>query len=279
MKKAFFFSLMTFMLLFSIFLFSADYIKRDKQLQSSLADSRVSNKIVYIEDDISHDALFGLTGIGVNSIARQPSVIVLNFSGGSLGENNSAKTAAYAAFVSHNYSVLSNLEISLVNFSAGFYVQPYGSRYALDGNRSSFTTSDYLTLRGLDVVIGVPINSSHLSYNSTPSNGSGTEIRVRVHDSAGESLMDSSVNLDPALQNAAFLLSFDTGAAIELRFGDYGGAGSLVINATGLAASIEEIIVTYDYTAEPVVAEDGLLSIYSPIGKLTKESEIVLKRG
>lgn len=282
MKRGFFFSLMTFMLLFSILLFSADYISRSKQLQNSLADSRMSNKLVYVEDDVTYGALEDLAGVNVNEIARTPTEIIVNFTGGRInGTDHGAATLGYADFVSHNYSVLSNLEIGLENFTAGFYLEPFGSRYLLEDNKSSLTTVDYEKLAKLHLVLRINMNMHQLTMNSTPSDTGDREILLEVYDNEGTLLIGGApAYLDPSLANDAFELVFAGGQRIEVRFGDYlGMPGSLVINRTGLSAEVSEMIATYNYTSAPVVASDGWISLYSPIGEMAIETAVVLKRG
>ncbi len=278
MKKGFFFSLMTFMLLFSIFLFSADYITRSKQLQNSLADSRISNKMVYIEDDIIHGALEELAGIRVNSITRLPSSILLNFSGGVLMDvNYSARAEKYMRFVSDNYSVLSNAQISLENFTSGFYVSPFDSRYLLEGRKASLLSSHQMVLEGISIVVTLNVSKSQLVFNSTPPGSGSKDLHIRVFDVYGADIINETLSLDPSLINKPFLLGFNDGSEFEARFGNYLNNGSLLLNATGLSASLDEIVVTYAYSSEKVSASNGFLRLYSPLGRIGKERDIILK--
>lgn len=285
MKKGFFFSLMTFLLLFSIIIFSADYISRSKQLQNSLADSRLANRMVYIEDDITDGAIEGLSGIRINSITRNTSKIILNFTGGMIGYSNTALSIArYESFITNNYSAISNLGINISNLTAGFMVEPFGSSYLAGPSKSTFTTSNYTAISNIRVIIDTNISIDRLTMSATPADtgdAEDTELTVVVRDIAGNSMLaDPGAVLDPALSNDAFRLVFTKGEKLEVRFGNYEGRpGSLILNQTGIAASVTEITIYYDLTQEQVIVKNGQLKIYSAVDGMSKQGDIVLKRG
>lgn len=280
MKKGFLFSLMTFLLLFSLIILSVDYVNRSKQLQNSLSGSRFANRMVYIEDDVVAGSLDGLTGIEVNEIKRNSPSLLLNFRGGSMdGVNYSARAEVFSDFVNLNYSVLSNLEIELQNYSAGFYVQPFNSSYQLETDKAWFITDDFEKLNGIEIIVRLGVGQSQLVSSSTPSGSGDRNITLRAYDSAGLLIIDETTNLNPSLQNSPFILDFGYGRVFEVLFGDYGWNAALIMNATGLSADIAEIIIDYDYTSEEVVISNGRLNIYSPVDGITKQTEIVLKKG
>ena len=69
-KKAILFTIMTLLLLLSVFTFTQAYLDRNKELQNTVSLSGAGGKLRYIEDDVISNAYGDLLGIKFGNITR-----------------------------------------------------------------------------------------------------------------------------------------------------------------------------------------------------------------
>jgi hypothetical protein len=281
MKKAFVFSLMTFLLLFSLLMLSTSYISREKLLERQSLDANIGDRIRYTEDDLISGVHQSLLSIAF-TISNTSSASIISFSGGRLSSaiDHPAIMAEYERFIEDNYSILTNTLITLTNFSPGFRLEPYGSSYLLNRTSATLTFLNTSSLQQLRLVISVSESLLGILSNSTPPDTGSIPIQVEFHDPQGKELLsDIFANLNPSASNPSFQATFSGGKIIQVNFGKPANRNTtLLINATNLVADITLVELTLSRSQDLTIS-DGRLSLGLPSAEVSKTRAIILKQG
>ncbi|MFC1800640.1 hypothetical protein ACFLYT_01145 [Nanoarchaeota archaeon] len=274
-KKGILFTITTIFLLLAVFMLSSAYLTRNKDLQRTVVLSLSGNKLKYIEDDVTDDIYEDILGMNIKSITRGTDVkVAFNFSNLTASVNHSLLMENYEDFIEGLYSTRNNLNVTLKEFNNSFSVSPYNSTFILDSDMFyGYTTNpDYITK--INITLNLDEPSPNLTQ-SKPGDSGAIEIAVDITHNGGRHI--ASANLAPASANDPFYITFTNGTRIDVNFGTYNGNnGVLRINASGLQANTVDIEYTYNLTSEKVAIKGGNLSISSPVGNITKQTQIII---
>lgn len=282
MRKAVIFSLMTFMMLFSLLMLSTNFISREKKLEMQSLEANEGDRLRYMTDDLISNVHEDLLSIGPFSLTSNATTEIINFSGGTLSDSldHAALLAAYENFIEQNYSALTDTNISLSNFTPGFAISPYGSTYLLNRTAATLTTANATNLQKLRIRISVSESLGNELTNSTPPDSGSMPLQVEFFDNQGkELLLKTSANLNPALANSPFEVNFSGGKSLRAKFGNLlGQNGVLLISESSLSAQITLVELSYS-PASNITITDGQIFIALPGFSIAKSAPITLEQG
>jgi hypothetical protein len=109
----------------------------------------------------------------------------------------------------------------------------------------------------------------------SPGNTGTIEVDINVSHNGGE--FKAAADLDQNTTNDPFYVNFASGSRIEINFGRYNSQnGVLRVNASKLKSDISHLEFRYDLLSDTVQIKGGNISITSPVGNITKETEIII---
>ncbi len=282
-KRGVLFSIITFLLLFSLFSFAGlwSLLMSEKQSRVSVSNTQMS----YLEDDIVSNAHAQLLWINLTQMLRTTNFVELRFaSAGQISKvrNHYSVMNNYAEFVSKNYSQSQSYSVNLKNFTPSFWISPYNSTFMINGSEIFIYTDNYNTITNFDIAVVVNESDSKYFKQSTPTadtTGANMEIIVTTADGVME--MEEEAMQDPAESNNPFKVEFKTSSSVEIMYGVYNGkAGTLRIYANNLELNVTRLFIKYQTAGSKVTIMAGSPPVFSNITitspfNTTKESPIV----
>ena len=283
-KKGVLFTIVTILLLISLFLVTKAFLERSIELDKTIVDHQNIEKLAYIEDDIVSNSYADLLKISLNRIRRDTNFVNLTFNNlGIISPNISHVKIMqeYRDFIVNNYSAFSNVQIAFTDFSSNFSIFPYNASYRLNGSRLYLYNPNHENLVKISLQARVTEDNANKNGNNTPANSaSGKIIEVKIVDKDGEALLGTDTRiLSPTASNLPFYASFNTTNApnISVYFGQFEDRnGTLLVSTDFTLANITSITLTYNATNEKVYLGAGNLTIVNRVIAVNKTTEIVL---
>ncbi|MFH1399856.1 MAG: hypothetical protein ABIG95_07170 [Candidatus Woesearchaeota archaeon] len=224
-KKGFVFSLMSILLLMTLF----NYVTLYRQsLKQQAVDIPYAAKIRQLEEDLASD-YFPLNGMTFEKTGQQIKISNFTFA------NTQPKITAYTAFL-QNYSNLTNIPFT-VSLTRQFKIQGINVTF----NSTHIIISDISNLTQVSVDLTC-LSADSLNTTGSPAN-SGTEVNVHavMRKSTGAIALDSTRNLDKDTANTAFYARSATqGMRVII------GNSQLTIK-TVLPTRLNNLTLTYNY--------------------------------
>ena len=282
-KKGVLFTIVTIILLTSLFLFTKAFLDRSIELDNALVSYQNTEKLAYIEDDIVSNSYSDLLKISLSAIKRDPLYINITFNHlGILSPNlNHNKIMQdYKDFVVNNYSTMNNIAITLTDFTSNFTINPYNASYYLNGSKLYLYNPDYTSLQKISLQVKTNDDNLNFKNSSTPSNSSGKLIEVNIIDKDGDSLLPTTIRtLSPTLVNAPFYVNFNTTNTpnVSIYFGQFNNKnGTLFVSTDFTTANITSITLTYTALQQKVYLSAGNLTIANKLNAVNKTNEVIL---
>ncbi|MBI2135625.1 hypothetical protein HYU06_00980 [Candidatus Woesearchaeota archaeon] len=283
-RKGVLFTVVTILLLISLFLVTKAFLDRSIELDKTIVDYQNIEKLAYIEDDVVSNSYADLLKISLNRIRRDTNFVNITFN--SLGMINPnighiKLMQDYRDFIVNNYSAFSNVQIAFTDFSSNFSIFPYNATYRLNGSRLYLYNPNHENLVKISLQARVTEDNVNKNGNNTPANSaSGKIIEVKIVDKDGEALLGTDTRiLSPTASNLPFYTSFNTTNApnISVYFGQFEDRnGTLLVRTDFMTANITSITLTYNVTNEKVYLGAGNLTIVNRVIAVNKATEIVL---
>ncbi|MBS3158573.1 hypothetical protein J4206_04765 [Candidatus Woesearchaeota archaeon] len=283
-RKGVLFTIVTILLLISLFLVTKAFLERSIELDKTIVDYQNIEKLAYIEDDIVSNSYADLLKISLSRIRRDNSFVNITFNNlGVISPNISHVKIMqdYRDFIVNNYSAFSNVEISFSDFTSNFTIFPYNASYRLNGSRLYLYNPNYENLVKISLQARVTEDNINKNGNNTPANsGSGKIIEVKIVDKDGETLLGTEARiLSPSAANLPFYASFNTTNTpnISIYFGQFDNRdGTLLVSTDYTTANITSITLTYNITQQKVYLSAGNLTIANKVIAVNKTNEVVL---
>jgi len=287
-KKAILFTIMTLLLLLSVFTFTQAYLDRNKELQNTVSLSGAGGKLRYIEDDVISNAYGDLLGIKFGNITRGD-YINISFNLASLvhGRKYLDVTNSYESFVEGAYSYLNNANVTLIGFNNSFVIEPYGTRFDLQGqNISVYTMPVPLNyIRAITVRTDVGAENNSECFVPADDGVPYPEIIVGytydlIGGGRGECL--NYAQLNPQENNDLSMKQFyletkNPSGFIGVKYGKISSTdGVLAIITYNITANVTQLDLQYNLIEGKVQIKGGNISIKSLVGDITKQNEIIL---
>jgi hypothetical protein len=263
MKKALLFTIMTLILLSSVFLLSSSYLRRNRQMQDFVSQGARSNDIRFVTSDIVSD-YFSILNIELDEIKRGGSTVEIKFSNFSTlknGQNYSSKLSSYENFVTTTYADLTNKNINVVNFNAKFYFYPYNSTFLVNDESFYLYFVSYKKLQETSIRIKLNESNSSVLLKTSPADEGGTNplIKVVILDKNNLVITNKSIRLNTTKLHIPFFILFNKGSyfpTFTLNFGNktifnfFGPSvennGTLYMSETKLTAYIKSLSAKYN---------------------------------
>jgi hypothetical protein len=245
--------------------------------QNSIPVTSVAGRMGYLENDIAND-YFDLLGVGFKKIERGSSMEI-DF--GEVYTLYSGKTYTqtlndYEDFVENTYAGLTNSEIEL-ELSQNFTVAPYNISFQSNGEFF------YLYTDSPDEIQSIEIEVRTDKFNATGSGFPATEnsdyptITVIIKDVNETTILSQIQQLNPNNVHDPFYVIFSDGSEVNVRFGNYEKAGTMIVEASDLIANISMLEMDYGLTDENVfIRADGNYSVDMSVGDMSKTGYLVL---
>jgi hypothetical protein len=275
--RGFMFTITTLLLLSSLSVFSSFYLTMSQENQNSIPVTSVAGRMGYLENDIAND-YFDLLGVGFKKIERGSSMEI-DF--GEVYTLYSGKTYTqtlndYEDFVENTYAGLTNSEIEL-ELSQNFTVAPYNISFQSNGEFF------YLYTDSPDEIQSIEIEVRTDKFNATGSGFPATEnsdyptITVIIKDVNETTILSQIQQLNPNNVHDPFYVIFSDGSEVNVRFGNYEKAGTMIVEASDLIANISMLEMDYGLTDENVfIRADGSYSVDMSVGDMSKTGYLVL---
>ncbi len=282
-KKGVLFSIITFLLLFSLFSFAGLYglLMSDKQSRVSISNAQMN----YFEDDVLTNAFTDITTLRIANITRSSSV-VMTFD--QLIMNSSFRSydlamQDYSSFIQTNYSNVNNVNITLQGFNETLLIKPYNTTAAIGTQNTYFYTMPSATNYVQSVNVVIRTSQEKKSACNWPNNDLGfTSVTVTFIDPSGFSC-SNTLDLNPAEDNdkAGHQFYFDSiDGNTEVKYGLINGQNGVIqIIQNSIPINITEIRIAYTPMSDRVVIYNGQLNMTSKIagaiGSMRKDTPIV----
>ena len=283
-RKGVLFTIVTILLLISLFLVTKAFLERSIELDKTIVDHQNIEKLAYIEDDIVSNSYSDLLKISLSRIKRDVNFVNITFNNlGVISPNiNHIKIMQdYRNFIVNNYSAFSNVEISFSDFTSNFTIFPYNASYRLNGSRLYLYNPNYENLVKISLQARVTEDNANKNTNDTPANsGSGKIIEVKIVDKDGDTLLGTDARiLSPSAANLPFYADFNTTSTpnISVYFGQFDNRnGTLLVSTDYTIANITSITLMYNATQQKVYLSAGNLTIVNRVIAVNKTTEVVL---
>lgn len=282
-KKGLLFTIVTIILLSSLFYFTKALLDRSLELDNSLVSYVNVEKLAFIEDDIVSNSYNGLLKISLSGIRRDSSFVNISFSHLGIISPNMDHTKImqeYRDFVTDNYSAFNNIGITLTDFASNFTINPYNATYSLNGSKLYIYNPDYADLQKISLTLRTSSDNAALRNTSAPSNTTGKLIEVQILDKDGDTLLANTLrSLSPTISNMPFYSGFNTTNSpnVSIYFGQFNNnPGTLLVNAEYTTANITFITLTYTALQQKVYLSAGNITIANNAVFANKTNEVVL---
>lgn len=282
-KRGVLFSIIAFLLLFSLFSFAGLYglLMSEKQNRVSLSNAQIS----YFEDDVLTYAFTDITTLRIANITRSSSVVI-TFN--QLIMNSSFRSydlamQDYGNFIKNNYSNMNNVNITLQGFNETFLIKPYNTTAAIGTQNTYFYTMPSATNYVQSVSVVIRTSQDRKSACNWPNNDPGfTQVTVTFIDPSGFSC-SNTFDLNPAEDNdkAGHQFYFDSiEGNTEVKYGLINGQnGVLQIIQNSIPINVTEIRIAYTPLSDRVVIYNGQINITNRVasaaGGTRKDTPIV----
>lgn len=282
-KKGILFSILTFILLFSLFSFAGlwSLLMSEKQSRVSLSNTQMS----YFEDDVITNAFADITMLRITNITRGTSVTI---SFDQLLMNSSFRSydlamQDYRNFIQNNYSLMNNINASLSGFNESLTIKPYNSTAVIGTQSTYFYTMPSAANYVQSVSVVIRTSQERKSACKWPNNDPGfTPVTVMFIDPSGFSC-SNTFDLNPAENNdkAGKQFYFDSADGnTEVKYGLINGQnGVLQIIQNSLPINVTSLQISYTPLNEKVVIYNGQLNTNSKLGSaagsVKKNTDIV----
>jgi len=274
-KKAALFTIITFLMLFSLFVLTGSYTHKNRNMNILFTEINTNSQIKYYEDDIVSDVFSDICKFNINSISRQANNLTLGFSISEYqtGTDFSSEYFDYVDYVQSYYSQKNNINVSLQNFTPDFEIKPYGTNFLLNGSIQVLNNISHLKRISITIIINEDADNH---TNSSPVDTGNTELEVDIYDASGKQLFsDTHANLDPSLVNEDFTIRLESGDEIKVEFGDIVQPGILQIS-TDTSVNITQLNLIHNITEEKIRITAGQIRIQSLAADLGKQGEILI---
>ena len=275
--RGFMFTITTLLLLSSLSVFSSFYLTMSQENQNSIPVTSVASRIGYLENDIAND-YFDLLGIDFKKIERGSSMeidfeeVYTLYS----GKTYTQTLNDYEDFVENTYAGLTNSEIEL-ELSQSFTVVPYNISFQSNGEFFYLYTDSPDEIQAIEIEVRTDkFNATGSGFPATENNDYPT-MTVIIKDVNETTILSQSPQLNPSNAHDPFYVIFSDGSEVNVRFGNYEKAGTLIVEANGLIANISMLEMDYDLTDENVfIRADGSYSVDMSVGGVSKTGYLVL---
>ena len=275
-KRGILFTITTFLLLWSLLVLNASYVRRTDELKGLVVTTSSGDRAKYIEDDVLGELYEGMFGLEFSGVYRESGNITFSFHGFSLSSstNHESMMQDYENYIEGSYSTLNNIGVELTNFTPTLLIEPVGNRISFNSTILKSTTTQPDNFSSLSVIVIVDRDRLDVLSNSTPSNSGSKTIYVKILDEDEDVLIDKSASLDESNSNSPFIVRFNDGSNISIRYGDYYGLdSSFTISAENLVANITSFDIVFAAPNQKLSVSTGYIKINQSDGILDKSSK------
>ncbi len=282
-RRGFLFTLITFLLMFSILLFAKAYLYQSDSLKSSALAGFTPRQLAIIEDDIVSNAFNELLTVNLKSITRGAANII-SFDHAELMPIHSYSLimSDYTDYIESDYSALINFNVSFVGVNNSFRIQPYNTIFQING-QSLYLYFNPLFTNINSITLSAKTDSARTGGCDSPQNDPGYPlVTVNYYDDSGL-VCSLSQNLNPNENNdkaagREFYIDLKTPSGyMNTKFGVVDGrAGTFALFASGVNANITQLDISYTVDVRKIYLESGDINIRSSVGNVTKTSRIIL---
>jgi len=276
-KKGFLFTL-TAVLFFSILIIvSGSYLARNNGVEKNLASGIAANHIKFIEDSVVFEYYTKILDLKPGTIDYLgDGQVRIDFpNAGNLPtlENKTELARKYRESMQGSFSLLGNINVTLINFYPNFTIIPYQSTFMKEGGSLIFYNPNYSQLKKVSVELKVDKSIDDVKKITIPSDSGDDNnpmIKVKIRDNGdggkkgkgkGEEIIDSEVRLDPEAKNS-FIIDFIPNDFVRVDFGDFNNKdGTYIASVDDVVANITLFEVRYIQVNESVKAIGGNLSL------------------
>lgn len=277
-KRAFLFTIMTLLLLSSLFSLAGHYLAKSKATQDIKIDI-FADKITYVISDISK-SYFDILGINLSSIERNTNMATVKFSQLYSVPNNedySTRLLDYELFLEGIYKNLMNINLTIDGLTSNFEIMPFQTSfsagndfYAYTVNSSAINSIFILILlnESGDFIVGTPIEDI----------GTNPNVHVIVILSNKTVALDSAKALRADEPNEPFYVQI-LDKRIDIYFGMIDSQpGTLKVAPALLGAEIRQFEIGYSTTGKVYITV-GSVIIDSGLHNTEKKSTIIIAEG
>ncbi len=273
MKRGFLFSVMTLLLLSSLFSLTGYYLTRSKSMQE-IKTSVIAGKLKYIENDISK-SYFDILGIQFNEIKGSTVKFNQMYTVPNTEDYN-AKLLGYETFLENTYSNLMNTDITATELIPEFRIMPADSYFTI-GNYLYMYTTDTASLN--DIFVQITLSQSGSYTSGAPAGDlTGPTVHVIIKLANGAVALDETKQLAINEANPSFYVDLAELGRVDVYFGLISQPGTLQISPDLVSATVERMEIGYN-TAEKVYITVGSIILNPNIQDITKSSTIMLAEG
>jgi len=274
-RKAFLFTVMTLLLLSSLFSLTGYYLVRTKSIQE-IKTGVVGDKMRYVISDIS-ESYFDILGINFSTIERAGGITTVKFNQTYTvpnAENYNTELLNYETFLENIYSGLTNTNITITDFTPQFRIMPFQTSFVVGNDLHVYTTNSTSIN---NILIQIALNESGAFTTGTPVEdiGANPSIHVIIKLQDGTAALDSIKTLKINETNEPFYVQL-LDKRIDVYFGLINSqAGTLRVVPTVLRASIKKLEIGYS-TTEKTYMTVGSITLNPNIRSVIKQGGITL---
>lgn len=281
--KGFLFTLITFLLMFSILLFAKAYLSQSGGLKNSALAGFTPRQMGIIENDVVSNAFNELLSVNLKSIVRgSANIVSFNYAELTHTRSYSSIMSSYKQYIESDYSTLINFNVSLIGVNNSFRIQPYNTIFHVNGQSLYLYFNPPLTNIN-SITLSAKTDSVRAGGCDQPQNDPGYPVvTVNYYDNNGL-VCDYSQSLNPDQDNdkgggRQFHLDVkDPAGEINTKFGIVDGrAGTFAVFTSGVNANITQLDISYTMDTRKIYLESGDINIRSNVGNVTKTSRIIL---
>jgi hypothetical protein len=287
-KKGFLFTTATLLLFLSIFAITSVYLDRNKELQSEITVSGISDRLRYIEDDVVSNVYSDLTSLRLSGITKDHTIILsFNQILFAPGRDYEAIMNNYKEFIEGTYSSMNNVEIALNGLSTNFTIMPYDHFFQITGQSITGYTMPVPAMEIESIGVTVDVDAENSSTCLAPGDDHAQHPLITVtfiykKAGGGKGSCTNSVQLDPRDDNDIgghqfFMETTNPTGYVDVKYGAQGVVnGIFSIQASGINANVSQLDIEYEPTQWPIRIQGGNISIGTTVRSFTKASNIIL---
>ena len=282
-NRGFLFTIVTLLLFLSIFSLSSIYLYRNKELQTTVTISGLSDKIRYIEDDVVSRVYSELLSVEFGGIDKG-STLNVSFNNAFLNSSIDYSTimSNYESFVEGTYSDLNKFNVTLINFGNNFTIEPYNSTFEIIGDDIYIYTMPVSPNLVQSITVIADVEGEKQGNCEKPQDDGGSYPLITVTYNYDGGSCTESQQLNPEENNDKngnqfYMDTKNPTGSVEVKYGLISGSnGVLAVLSSTINANITNLNIEYSLVNEKIKLKGGIINISSVIGDISKQSEIIL---
>ncbi|KHO45124.1 MAG: hypothetical protein QS99_C0017G0008 [archaeon GW2011_AR4] len=272
-KKGLLFTVMTFLLMFSVFIIALSYAERISSIKGMMVGAGAIHKQRYYEDDIASRAYADLLGLNI-SLTHTGNTRIVNLSIPNIGNgtNPHYHMQFYKDFIERVYSSDNNINITLREFNATITLSPINTTISLDTNNTKLTNLSLLS----EFSLVLKTNETAIPIVTPSFDAGAISLNIAILNESDEVISTTVASVSGSGANS-ITYAFGGAKIVIFEFGQTSiGTSSMVISTT-IPVEYRGFSLSF-LSPSPLSAIGGNVSIASRSTNSTKNTKILLAK-